>query len=86
MAFAPLPEGYVSPGYVIVSIFTPEGKDAVINVYGMYDKKEAVKAKRRMVTETQKYHTDEEMKQWSLFVRKVADIDQMNRLLEAKDA
>lgn len=86
MTWQKLPEGYQSPGYVIVSIFTPESKDAVVNVYGMYETAAIAKReKNRMIRETEEHERtprSELMKRWSLFVRKVADIDQMNRLLE----
>ena len=89
MVWAKMPEGYQSPGYVIVSIFTPEGKDAVINVYGMHEtKKEADKERRRMIqdqVERERSTENELMKRWSLFVRKVADIPQMNRLMDEQE-
>jgi hypothetical protein len=87
MPWQKLPEGYKSPGYVIVSIYTPEGQDAIINVYGMYETLAIAKREqRRMIRETREHGANElDMQRWSLFPRKVADIDQMNRLMDEEE-
>ena len=81
------PEGYESPGFVIVSVFVKTvGAPPIVNVYGMYPSRaEANKDKRKMLRETREHSTAAEMDGWELHVRTVHDIPQMNRLLDEQE-
>ncbi len=81
MTWNQLPEGYVSPGFVIVTMYAPEGKPPYVHVYGMYETR--AKAMTEVRSDLKRMEeAGEDISQLQWWIRKVSDIPQMNRLLE----
>ena len=86
MAFAKIPEGYVHPGYVVVTLFTGKA-EPVVNVYGTYaTRAEAHRERRQMIRDEIAQRGEDALRHLSLFVRPIHDIPQLNRLLEEQEA
>jgi len=86
MAFTKYPEGFVHPGYVLVSLYT--GKDeTIVNVYGPYPNLAAAKrVRKRDLADFEREHGPEKVRDLSIFARPIHDLDQLNRLADAEFA
>lgn len=86
MAFTKIPEGFVHPGYVLVSLYT--GKpEPIVNVYGPYPNLAAAKrARKENLARFEREHGPEKARDLSLFTRPINDLDQMNRLLDEQES
>lgn len=84
MAFTKYPEGFVHPGYVLVSLYT--GKDEpIVNVYGPYPTLAAAKKVRKQDLERfEEEHGPAKARDLSIFARPIHDLDQLNRLSDAE--
>lgn len=82
MAFTKYPEGFVHPGYVLVSLYT--GKDEpIVNVYGPFPTLVAAKKQRKKdLADFEEREGPLKARDLSVFARPIHDLDQLNRLAD----
>lgn len=80
MPFQKIPEGFVHPGYVLVSLYTGKG-EPVVNVYGPYPSLAVAKRVRKQdLARFEEEHGAVKARDLSIFARPIHDLDQLNRL------
>lgn len=86
MPFQKNPEGFVHPGYVLVSLYTGKA-EPIVNVYGPYPSLVVAKrVRKRDLLDFEEREGPEKARDLSIFARPIHDLDQINRLMDEQEA